>query len=368
MDRCFVISPIGDPQSKERSHANDVLQLIIEPAAARLGLEAVRSDRIDAAGRVSKQMFNAILQSKLTIGVLTEGNANVFYEVAIAQCAQRPLVLLLREGEDLRFDVQDLRIIRYNENFDARTLPSVIDNVVRQAQLQLDGGPVPTPAELFGSWPSATQSPSPSGATFDKCIDEIQRELTADGLFSIWSAEHDMTVPDFEYIRDIALQKLVYACTQLWNGRSESANLWICHAVDDQGRPRMLRSGMRQGYFPFDQLLDKVVAARKVFYRATVIKYDRDDLSVAAQVVRSTQPKIEQLKDSRFEGPEESLGIQWILGIPVTRIPTPATAGQPLCLTIDYLDPIAEESIEGVMQRASIVSELLTTLAQEQHT
>lgn len=364
MNRCFVISPIGHPESQTRAHADDVLNLIIRPAAKELKLEAIRSDEINDEGRISQQMFHEILGSQLVIGVLTESNANVLYEVAIAQCARRPLVLLIREGDDLPFDVKDLRIILYDGNFHAGKLRKVIDLIVERATRQLrDAEHVPTPSDLFGCWPAPPAQPLQIGCAFDECVEEIRRELKADGIFSIWSWEDSHSIPDFEYIRNIALQKLLFVSTKIWHGRAQSANLWICHDVDSQDRPRNLRSGMRNGYFPFDQLLSKVPVARKVYYRSLVVDYEREDLSVAAQVVRSNKPLIERVRDSKFnDDPEEALGIQWILGIPTTHACLPAKPGQPLCITVDYLDPIDDGSFEKVRQRASTVSGLLTKL------
>lgn len=111
--RCFVISPIGEEGSAVRGHADDVFRFIIEPAMEDFAIEAVRSDHIFEAGRISEQMFSEILQADLCVAVLTGHNPNVFYELAVAQCAARPLVLLIEKGQTLPFDVKDLRTVEY---------------------------------------------------------------------------------------------------------------------------------------------------------------------------------------------------------------------------------------------------------------
>src|SRR5262245_21541782 len=112
--RCFVISPIGERQSKERQHADEVLKSLIEPALRKLSLTPIRSDQIAPHGMVSSQMFDELLHDRLCIAILTGSNANVFYEVAIAQCARRPLVLLIEKGEALPFDLKDHRAVQYS--------------------------------------------------------------------------------------------------------------------------------------------------------------------------------------------------------------------------------------------------------------
>lgn len=117
--RCFVISPIGLPDSDFRKHADAVFHGIITPAVEQLKtegleIEPIRSDHLQEPGQISEQMFREIFRDDLCIAVLTFFNPNVFYELAVAQCAYRPLVALLEEGQKLPFDVTDLRIVPYN--------------------------------------------------------------------------------------------------------------------------------------------------------------------------------------------------------------------------------------------------------------
>lgn len=365
MDHCFVISPIGDKESPIRKHVDEVLKLIIEPAVEQLGLEPIRSDQIVDTGRITSQMFEAIFESPLLIAILTENNENVLYELALAQCARRPLVMLNREGDRLPFDVRDLRVIRYDGHFHAGKLDEVKKAIVDSATKQLeDSETIPAPSDLFDFWPNPSNRPIRVGCTFEEGVKEIRREFNADGVFSIWSREDDPSIPDFNYLRSIALQKLVYTSTKVWEGRAQSANLWICHDVDSQGRPIHLRSGIRNGYFPFWQLLDKVTLAQQVYFRAFKVDYEREDLFVAAQVVKNNKPVIESIENAKSEDKrEQSMGLQWILGIPTSHPSIPAEPGQPLCITVDYLEPIDEASFEEVYRRANTISELLTRLA-----
>ncbi len=112
--QCFVISPIGAEGSETREHADDVFDYIIKPAAKRLGIVAERSDHLHEPGRISEQMLRAILEYDLCIAVLTFHNPNVFYELAIAQATNRPVIILLEKGSVLPFDIQDMRCVYYD--------------------------------------------------------------------------------------------------------------------------------------------------------------------------------------------------------------------------------------------------------------
>ena len=114
MRKCFVISPIGEEGSKIRQHADDVYEFIIEPALKHFNIEPIRSDKIHETGKISNQIYNAIQTNDLCIVVLSFDNPNVFYELAVAQCAVRPVIILIEEGNKLPFDIQDERSVFYN--------------------------------------------------------------------------------------------------------------------------------------------------------------------------------------------------------------------------------------------------------------
>lgn len=114
MKRCFVISPIGAEGSESREHADDVFEFIIQPAMQRCGFQAFRADHFREPGKITQQMLDAILTYDLCVALLTGNNANVYYELAIAQSAERPVILLLLKGEEPPFDIHDLRLVYYD--------------------------------------------------------------------------------------------------------------------------------------------------------------------------------------------------------------------------------------------------------------
>lgn len=113
--RCFVISPIGAPGSDVRAHADDVFEYIVKPAVEEKGYVVERGDHMARPGRISDQMYECILKDDLLIAVLTFQNPNVYYELAIAHAAARPLIILCEASQDnLPFDIKDQRVIFYD--------------------------------------------------------------------------------------------------------------------------------------------------------------------------------------------------------------------------------------------------------------
>jgi hypothetical protein len=140
MKDCFVISPIGAEGTRLRKHADDVFKYIIKPATDECGLNAVRSDHLDKPGRISEQMLDHLAESDLCIAVLTGYNPNVFYELALAQSARRPVIILIERGRDLPFDVKDLRCVEYDLDIDSYESKTHIKKVVNHVrEFEQDG-------------------------------------------------------------------------------------------------------------------------------------------------------------------------------------------------------------------------------------
>jgi len=74
----------------------------------------VRSNQIKKKKKISDQMYRAIFEYDLCIAVLTFANPNVYYELAVAQSASRPVVILIEKGVKLPFDVKDFRSLTYD--------------------------------------------------------------------------------------------------------------------------------------------------------------------------------------------------------------------------------------------------------------
>jgi hypothetical protein len=137
---CFVISPIGEEGSEEWSHADKVFRHLIEPAMKKCGITAVRSDHVHEPGPISKQMLQRILGDDVCIAVLTGHNPNVFYELAIAHAAKRPVIILIQKGEEIPFDIKDLRCVYYDFDPDSLAEGRYVNEIIQHVRAFEDAG------------------------------------------------------------------------------------------------------------------------------------------------------------------------------------------------------------------------------------
>jgi O-acetyl-ADP-ribose deacetylase (regulator of RNase III) len=153
--RCFVISPIGEEGSAVRAHADDVMEFIIKPALGRCDVVAVRSDQMAESGTITEQMFREIVNADVCVVLLTGFNPNVFYELAIAQAAARPVVILIEKGLALPFDVKDLRCIQYEMIPISRLVKGTYADRVQEMleEIKRQGWRAPNLFEHFGVAP-----------------------------------------------------------------------------------------------------------------------------------------------------------------------------------------------------------------------
>lgn len=145
---CFVISPIGDPDSETRKRSDQVLKHVVRPAATSCGYKAVRADEIDKPGMITSQVIQHVVNDALVVADLTERNPNVFYELAIRHALRKPLVQLIRKGEAIPFDVAGTRTI-YVDHKDLDSVESAKNEIVEQIKaLEKDSSDIETPISV----------------------------------------------------------------------------------------------------------------------------------------------------------------------------------------------------------------------------
>jgi len=102
---CFYITPIGEPTSEERQHADFMLEYVIKPAVEEFGLNVVRADQMGKPGMIGKQIIEQILKARLVIADLSFHNPNVFYELCLRHTTRLPTVQIKREIDKIPFDL-----------------------------------------------------------------------------------------------------------------------------------------------------------------------------------------------------------------------------------------------------------------------
>ncbi|MCI0631334.1 MAG: hypothetical protein L0Y44_11860 [Phycisphaerales bacterium] len=108
---CFFMAPIDDENSEHRQHSDAILSSFVEPLLKEHGLKIIRADKIAKPGMISAQVIEYILKSKLVVVDMSFHDPNVFYELCLRHVTGKPTVHLIREGEDIPFDVNNFRTI-----------------------------------------------------------------------------------------------------------------------------------------------------------------------------------------------------------------------------------------------------------------
>jgi hypothetical protein len=117
---CFVIGPIGEPATPERTHADWLFDGIIKPVFAkhfdREFEVPIRADQIVAPGSINTQVITKLLEVPLVIADLSLHNANAFYELAIRHMVRLPTIHIIHKDWKLPFDVAAFRAISFSRD------------------------------------------------------------------------------------------------------------------------------------------------------------------------------------------------------------------------------------------------------------
>jgi hypothetical protein len=117
--KCFLVSPADDPDPDVRKHAETVWKYIVRPALLDTDLAASRFELAETGGKIGQPMIDAILDDDLIVAVLSHHNPNVYYSVALAQAAGRPLILMIEEGQTALIDTGSARVVTYSLDTDS---------------------------------------------------------------------------------------------------------------------------------------------------------------------------------------------------------------------------------------------------------
>ncbi len=125
---CFVIMPFGKDKDKQ-SFYTSVYESIICPAAAKCHYDVNRVDtKPSNVGNITKNIINDLVYSDIVIADLTEGNANVFYELGIRHALHKcSTILIIQEGYDIPFDLKQHVAVFYST--DIRGIQTAIQGI-----------------------------------------------------------------------------------------------------------------------------------------------------------------------------------------------------------------------------------------------
>ena len=113
-NQAFVVMRFGDDE------LNSTYELAIAPALRAADIEPVRIDQIENSGRITDQILNEIAASRLVVADLSGERPNCYYETGFAHALGKDLILCVREGDDIHFDLAANRFIVWRTPLDLR--------------------------------------------------------------------------------------------------------------------------------------------------------------------------------------------------------------------------------------------------------
>jgi len=107
------------------------MENVIEEAIEDFDYSLIRSDIMDKPGKITNQIIRKVIESELVIADLTGDNPNVFYELALRHSVNKPCIQLIQSGNDIPFDVYDVRTIKYdlNESDHEKTISKLTNQI-----------------------------------------------------------------------------------------------------------------------------------------------------------------------------------------------------------------------------------------------
>lgn len=169
---CFVISPVGDPGTDTDKRADQLFRYVIEPVVSGLGYATKRTVEMRLPGTITSQVLAAVADSDLVVADLTDGDASVFYELAIRHAAQRPVVQLIDAAQRPPFDLADVRTI-YIDVHDLDSAEEAREQLKREIEAAVTAL-VETPVAAARSMKALWESEEPAAPVLAEALSEIR--------------------------------------------------------------------------------------------------------------------------------------------------------------------------------------------------
>lgn len=124
---CFVVMPFSPLYQIEYEN-------IIKPTLEELNIKCIRGDEIYSKQRIMDDIWESIKSCRFVIAELTGKNPNVLYEIGLAHALGKPVIILTRNGDDVPFDLKDLRYLFYdvNDPFWGNNLRKGLKNLIQK--------------------------------------------------------------------------------------------------------------------------------------------------------------------------------------------------------------------------------------------
>ena len=111
--QCFLISPIGKSGTDTRALSDNVRAFLDYEVLHGLGYKCVRGDEINKAGNITSDVIRWIINSDLVIAFLNDGNANVYYELALRHATSKICFSIISNDQEIPFDVNQEKVFKF---------------------------------------------------------------------------------------------------------------------------------------------------------------------------------------------------------------------------------------------------------------
>jgi len=209
MKTCFVISPIGDKDSDIRKSADDLFDLVIEPALEKYDFQVIRADKISSASSITTEVIQLVQNADLCIVDITGHNANVMYECGRRHETGKPYIMVARVGQSLPFDITTIRTIFYELSSGreirkvVRTIQGFVDKLLAEGFGPQSAGEslssiadalkrIERKLDRYGS-PSAQRL---AGTAMSSNVKDVLKSLTPTEAFSLALSQRDMALAE----------------------------------------------------------------------------------------------------------------------------------------------------------------------------
>ncbi len=120
----------------------------IKPSIEKFGYSCSRSKA--QPSNIIKDILNELLYADLVLSVLTDFNANVWYEIGIRHALKKGTIMMIEEGQELPFDISQYGVIKYEDTISgASDFEEKLRNFIEKIDVDQ---PIDSPAiEFLGS-------------------------------------------------------------------------------------------------------------------------------------------------------------------------------------------------------------------------
>ncbi len=111
---CFVIMPFSQTNEKHtKIYWDNFFYKFIKPSVEQLGYSCRRSTAQPSS--IIKEILKELYETDIVIAVLTDFNANVWYELGTRHSLRKGTIMIIEDGQKIPFDILSYGLITYED-------------------------------------------------------------------------------------------------------------------------------------------------------------------------------------------------------------------------------------------------------------